>query len=77
MTKVNFNRLHQPSGTVISGTEHPITVGDLRDAIAYLPDDAEITWSTCDHGVPLRFSRFKMRGENVLGIELNNVELDT
>lgn len=68
---INYNHLHQSSGGMISGTAQPINIGDLRDAIAPFPDDAEIAWGTCSHGEPLAFYRFKVRGENVLGIEFS------
>lgn len=66
----NYNRLHRPSGTMISGSpDGYLTVGDIRDAIAHLPDDAEVVFGTCSHGEPLQFGRFKMRGEKIIGIE--------
>lgn len=74
MTNTNYNLQHKWSGAFISGTDNPITVGDIRDAIAAYPDDAEIVWSACGCGRPLKFSRFKSRGEKALGIELGSVE---
>ncbi len=66
----NHNREHVASGTMISGSDDGfLTVGDLRDAIAYLPDDAEVIFGICEHGQPQRFMRFKMRGENLIQIE--------
>ena len=57
---INYNHLHRLSGTVIAGSSDGyLTVGDMRDAIAHLPDDAEITFGICEHGEPLRFYRFK------------------
>mgnify|MGYP001049360166 FL=1 len=70
MSKPNYNRQHVASGTMISGSgDGYLTVGDLRDAIAGLPDDAEVVFGPCSHGEPLSFHRFKMRGENLLSIE--------
>ncbi|PSJ51363.1 hypothetical protein [Kumtagia ephedrae] len=66
----NYNRQHVASGTVISGSgDGRLTVGDLRDAIAELPDDAEVIFGPCNHGEPQTFYRFKTRGENLLSIE--------
>lgn len=71
MSKVrNYNLEHKDRGTMI--TESPdgvLTVGDIRDAIANYPDDAEIIFGTCDHGEALQFLRFKQRGERTLAIE--------
>ncbi|MGE6739663.1 hypothetical protein ACQKGC_05245 [Allorhizobium pseudoryzae] len=72
MTKTNYNHLHRASGTMISGSpDGYLTVKDIRDAIAELPDDAEVIFGTCGHGEPLQFGRFKMRGQNLLQIEFN------
>ncbi|QKC72160.1 hypothetical protein [Mesorhizobium loti] len=65
----NYNRDHVVSGGMRSGGGGPLTVGDVRNAIADLPDDAEVTFGTCDHGDALKFSRFKTRGENLISIE--------
>ncbi|CDX39999.1 hypothetical protein MPLA_320014 [Mesorhizobium sp. ORS 3359] len=66
----NYNREHVQTGGMISGgSEGHLTVGDVRNAIANLPDDAEVIFGTCDHGQPLTFYRFKMRGENLISIE--------
>lgn len=63
--KINYNHQHVASGFVISGTEHPITVKDLRDAIAEYPDDTEVVWGSCNQcGTPLTFYRFKDRGSD-------------
>ena len=45
----------------------PLTVGDLRNAIAYLDDRIIITF-----GGDLEFYRFKIRGDELLHIELSN-----
>lgn len=69
---INYNHLHRASGTMISGSpDGHLTVQDLRDAIANLPDDAEIIFGTCGHGEPLQFGRFKTRGPNLLQIEFD------
>lgn len=68
----NYNHRHVPSGTVIAGSpDGYLTAGDIRDAIADLPDDAEIGFGICNHGEPLKFWRFKMRGDNLLNIEFS------
>ncbi|MGT2500608.1 hypothetical protein ACVOMS_06845 [Bradyrhizobium guangxiense] len=71
--EINYNHLHVASGSMISGAGDGfvLTAKDVRDAIANLPDDAEIIFGTCGHGSELRFYRFKTRGENLLQIELN------
>lgn len=70
--RTKYNRQHVASGTVISGSaDGYLTVGDLRDAISDLPDDAEVIFGPCTHGEPLKFSRFKMRGENLISIEFS------
>lgn len=71
MSTINYNHRHHPSGTMISGADdgYVLTVGDMRDAIAHLPDDAEIIFGPCNHGDPLQFYRFKSRGEKIMGIE--------
>ncbi|MER8553611.1 hypothetical protein NKH37_15720 [Mesorhizobium sp. M1217] len=67
----NYNREHVSSGGMISGSSSGLlTVGDLRDAISLLPDDARVIFGTCSHGDPLTFYRFKMRGESIISIEL-------
>lgn len=66
----NYNREHVFSGSVISGSATGrLTIGDLRDAIASFPDDAEISFGVDSVGEPLKFGRFKTRGPKVLGIE--------
>lgn len=57
----NFNHLHK-LGPFISSTDGQITVGDVRNAIAHLPDDAEIHLGVCDCGCILELSGFKDRG---------------
>lgn len=68
----NYNREHVSSGTVIAGSETGyLTVGDMRDALAEFPDDAEIIFGTDSSGEPLKFYRFKTRGPKTLGIEFS------
>lgn len=71
--KVNYNHHHVASGSFISGASegYVLTVKDMRDAIANLPDHAEIIFGTCNHGDPQNFYRFKTRGEHLLSIELS------
>jgi hypothetical protein len=67
---VNYNHKHKPKGGMISGSDDgKLTVGDIRDAIAMLPDDAEVIFGTCEHGESLQFRRFKMRGPTTISIE--------
>ena len=74
--KINYNHRHVASGSMISGAGdgYVLTAKDVRDAIADLPDDAEIIFGTCSHGVEQHFYRFKTRGENLLQIELSSDE---
>lgn len=68
--EVNYNHSHIAKQGMISGSpDGYLTVGDLRDAIANLPDDAEVIFGPCQHGDTLQFYRFKMRGEKLLSIE--------
>jgi hypothetical protein len=53
---------------ISGGGDGVLTVGDLRNAIAYLDDDVEITF-----GGELVFYRFKWRGDALLQIEFNDV----
>lgn len=52
---------------------HRITVGELKEYLNSLPDDMEITFGCTMDGVPLIFHRTKLRGGNLLQIELNEV----
>ncbi len=59
-------------GEMISGSgDGVLTVGDLRNAIAYLDDSVEITFGCTMDGRALTFYRFKWRGDDLLQIELN------
>jgi hypothetical protein len=53
------------------GDYFPLTVGELRAAIADLPEDVELNFGCLVSGAPLLFYRFKWRGEKRLQIELN------
>lgn len=67
---VEHRSVQQPKrpGEMISGSgDGTLTVGDIRNAIAYLDDSVEITF-----GGELIFYRFKWRGEDLLQIELND-----
>lgn len=69
---INYNHRHAWKSYGISGSEDGIlTVGDLRDAIAAYTDDTEVVFGPCEHGEPLKFYRFKSRGEKVIGIEFS------
>lgn len=68
----NYNHSHVHSGSVISGIHAAsITVGDLRDALAEYPDDAEVIFGNVHAAGTLMFSRFKSRGENLLQMEFD------
>lgn len=70
---VEHKSVQQPKrpGVMISGgSEGELTVGDLRNAIAYLDDDVQIIF-----GGDLVFYRFKWRGEDLLQIELSDMSL--
>jgi hypothetical protein len=51
-----------------------LTVGAIREAIRGVADDVEITFGETLNGVPLRFYRFKWRGEKLLQFELNEAD---
>lgn len=55
-------------GMMVTGKSGPLTVGEIRDAIAYLDDDVEINFGSTLNGVPLIFYRFKWRGKKLLQI---------
>lgn len=57
---INFNHRHK-LGDIISSTDGQITVGDVRNAIAHLPDDDEIHLGVYDCGCALELSGFKDR----------------
>ncbi len=58
----------RPGEMISGGSGGELTVGDIRNAIAYLDDSVEITF-----GGELVFYRFKWRGPALLQIELNDV----
>jgi hypothetical protein len=64
----------QPGRMITSSGGHPLTVGDLRNAIAYVDDAVEITFGGTLAGASLEFYRFKWRGEDLLQIELNEAD---
>lgn len=73
MKEINYNHQHVMKDHYgISGVEkgYVLTVGDIRDAIARLPDSAEVTFGTSPSGEELEFFRFKSRGDDILQIEL-------
>lgn len=51
--------------------EQTLTVGDLKRELQNWTDDTEIVFGGTLAGADLSFYRFKMRGEKVLQIELN------
>jgi hypothetical protein len=61
-------------GSLRTGGDAPLTVGDIQDAIHGLDPDVIICFGGTIEGVPLNFSRFKMldmpSGEKQLLIEL-------
>lgn len=73
MKKTMHEKVQQPTdaGSMRTGGDSPLTVGDLRNAIALVDDDVEITFGSTLAGVPLRFYRFKWRGDALLQMELN------
>ncbi|MFN4125258.1 hypothetical protein [Pannonibacter indicus] len=62
----NFNHLHQTGRPVITGTNGRITAGDFRDALASLPDHAEILLQTTPSGERLKISGFDQKGPETL-----------
>ena len=59
-------------GAMISGSGgSPLTVGDIRNAIANLDNDVEIGFGCTQAGRTLEFYRMKWRGENLLHFELS------
>ncbi|PRZ41442.1 hypothetical protein [Tritonibacter scottomollicae] len=76
MSRAVHKTIQQPKnpGSMISSTDQPLTVGDIRDAIAYVDDDVEISFGSTLAGDVLRFYRFKWRGDMLLQMELNEEE---
>ncbi|USD22776.1 hypothetical protein MJO52_06465 [Microbulbifer variabilis] len=57
--------------------EEQLTVGELLEATEGLSNDAEVTFGSSRYSKrPLRFYRFKRRGEDLLQIELNEMDGD-
>ncbi|MGA7452470.1 MAG: hypothetical protein WBW73_14675 [Rhodoplanes sp.] len=52
----------------------PLTVGELRAALANLAEDIEIDFGCTLEGKALRFYRFKWRDDKLLQIELNEAD---
>ena len=61
----------KPGWMISSSGGASLTVGDIRNAIAYLDDSVEITFGCTMDGSALTFYRFKWRGDDLLQIELN------
>ena len=77
MTTLEHDTVQQPKepGRMISGSGgRPLTVGDIRNAIAFVDDSVEITFGGTIAGAALEFYRFKWRGDDLLQIELNEAE---
>ncbi|PSJ55774.1 hypothetical protein [Pseudaminobacter soli (ex Li et al. 2025)] len=64
MADINYSHRHRWNGQYISSTTGTISVGDIRDAIAAYPDDANVHLSVCDHGGIQHIFGFKSRGPN-------------
>lgn len=65
------NKAKRPGEMITGSGGEPLTVGDIRNAIHDLDDDVEIDFGSTLEGVPLKFYRFKWRGEKLLQIELS------
>ncbi len=63
-----------PGQMISSSGGLPLTVGDLRNAIAYLDDQVEVTFGSSIAGNHLSFYRFKWRGDDLIQIELSEDE---
>ncbi len=53
------------------GEYFPLTVGELRAALANLDEDVELDFGCALSGNALKFYRFKWRDKKLLQIELN------
>lgn len=56
------------------GGDGTLTVGDIRDAIAFIDDSVEVIFGSTMAGRTLLFYRFKWRGDHLLQMELNEAE---
>ena len=68
----NYNHSHVHSGSVLSSRADdtsPLTVGELRDALAEFPDDAEIHLEGFEAD-EMWICGFKTRGPKSLGIRI-------
>lgn len=78
MSKVSEHKTVQqpkrPGWMISSSGGAPLTVGDLRNAIAMVDDAVEIDFGSTLAGASLQFYRFKWRGDDLLQIELNEAE---
>ena len=61
----------EPGKMTTCSADGSLTVGEIRNALAYLDDDVEITFGGTMAGDGLSFYRFKRRGDDLLQIELN------
>ncbi|WP_449396294.1 hypothetical protein [Devosia riboflavina] len=81
MSNINYNHRHQPSGEMTTSTTGELTIGDLRDAIANMPDDAKLVVAPCDCGIILKPFGFKVKtdkegGPTHLIIQQSEMEAD-
>jgi len=60
-----------PGQEISNSLGTPLTVGDLRNAIAYLDDGVELDFGCTLAGNSLIFYRFNWRDDDLLQIELN------
>lgn len=59
-----------PGQMVSCSTDGKLTVGMMRDAIAYLDDSVELEIGGISSGIPLDFQGFKWRSNDILQIEI-------
>jgi hypothetical protein len=64
----------KPGEMRTGGDYFPLTVGEIRAALANLDEDVEIDFGATEAGRGLRFYRFKWRGDKLLQIELNEYD---
>jgi hypothetical protein len=72
----NDEWIPKPGEMRVGGDYCPLTVGEIRAAIAELDDEIEIDFGCTMDGAALLFFRWKWRGEKLLQIELNEDFLD-
>lgn len=74
MNKKPDTRVTAP-GQLISGSGgEPLTVGDIRNAIANIDNSVEIDFGCTESGKPLIFYRMKWRDKSLLQFELNEAD---